>query len=113
MNCSTRIEPQRYAQLAGDWYPVLMGWWWLGQPMPDMRVLELVLALGSLFVLGLSLGLVFEVFGTVYSDLRKVFSIVTRPLFFVSGAFFTMGMLRTNKLPRASTSSSTRMSGIG
>lgn len=79
--------------MSGVMLAFLMGWWWLGQPMPDMRVLELVLALGSLFVLGLSLGLVFEVFGTVYSDLRKVFSIVTRPLFFVSGAFFTMGML--------------------
>lgn len=71
----------------------LAGWWWLGQRMPDIRVLELLLALSSLFVLGMSLGLVFEVFGTVFSDLRRIFSIATRPLFFISGAFFTMGML--------------------
>lgn len=71
----------------------LLGWGWLGLPMPEIRPLELSLTLFSLFVLGMSLGLVFEVFGTVYSDLRKIFSIVTRPLFFVSGAFFTMEML--------------------
>ncbi|MEW6167434.1 MAG: ABC transporter permease [Pseudomonadota bacterium] len=71
----------------------LLGWYWLGLQMPKIRMLELACALFSLFVLGLSLGLVFEVFGTVFSDLRKIFSIVTRPLFFVSGAFFTMDML--------------------
>lgn len=68
-------------------------WWWFDKPMPQMQLLELSLALSSLFVLGLSLGLVFEVFGTVFTDLRKIFSISTRPLFFVSGAFFSMEML--------------------
>ncbi|MEQ1438362.1 ABC transporter permease [Fontimonas sp. SYSU GA230001] len=71
----------------------LLAWSWLGLKMPQIRLLELAMALFSLFALGLSLGLVFEVFGTVFQDLRKIFSIVTRPLFFVSGAFFTMDML--------------------
>ncbi|MFA5940161.1 MAG: ABC transporter permease [Sinimarinibacterium sp.] len=71
----------------------LLGWYWMGLKMPEIRMLELAFALFSLYVLGLSLGLVFEVFGTVFQDLRKIFSIATRPLFFVSGAFFTMTML--------------------
>ena len=71
----------------------LLAWAWLGFSMPRIRPLELIGALFSLFCLGVSLGLVFEVFGTVFQDLRKIFSIATRPLFFVSGAFFTMTML--------------------
>lgn len=71
----------------------LLVWWWFDKRMPEPRLLELSLAMTSLFVLGLSLGLVFEVFGTVFADLRKIFSIATRPLFFISGVFFTMQML--------------------
>lgn len=71
----------------------LLGWWWCGQEMPRMHLLELALSLLSLFVLGISLGLVFDVFGTVFPDVRRVLSILTRPLFFVSGAFFTMTMI--------------------
>lgn len=71
----------------------LCGWFWLDKPMPVVQPLEVIAALFALFALGVSLGLVFEVFGTVYSDLRKVFAIVTRPLFFISGAFFTMTMI--------------------
>ncbi|MGJ8668080.1 MAG: ABC transporter permease [Oceanococcus sp.] len=71
----------------------LVGWSWLGQELPKIQVLELAAALGSLYMLGFSVGLLFEVFATVYPDLRKIFAIITRPLFFVSGVFFTIGML--------------------
>lgn len=71
----------------------LLGWSWFGLPFPRIHPLELVMAMFSLFVLGLSMGMVFEVFGTVFPDTRKIFSIVTRPLFFISGVFFSIGML--------------------
>lgn len=71
----------------------LLGWRWLGLPMPRIQPLELGFAIFSLFVLGFSLGIVFEVFGTIFPDMRKVFAIVTRPMFFVSGVFFSIGML--------------------
>ena len=71
----------------------LVGWWWLGQNLPLRDPLHLLWALFSLFVLGVSIGLVFEVFSTIYPDMRKVISVVTRPMFFVSGLFFTIEMI--------------------
>lgn len=71
----------------------LLGWWWLGKPLYMDDPLLLVAALFSLFLLGLSLGLTFEVFGTVFNDLKRVFGIVMRPMFFVSGLFFSMEMV--------------------
>ena len=84
--------------MAGVMVLFLLAWYWLGLQMPQIRPLELLTALFSLFLLGSSLGLVFEVFGTVYQDLRKVYSIMTRPLFFISGVFFTMHMLPSGLL---------------
>ncbi len=71
----------------------LIGWWWFGQKINIYKPLELALALLTLFMLGLSLGLVFEVFGTVFQDMRRVFAILNRPMFFISGLFFSMGMI--------------------
>lgn len=71
----------------------LVGWWWFGNGIPIYKPLELLAALFSLFALGLSVGLVFEVFGTIFPDLRKVFSMLTRPMFFISGVFFTIDMV--------------------
>ena len=76
----------------------LFVWVWMGKSLPAIQPLELVCALFSLFMLGISLGLVFEVIGTIFEDLRKIFSILTRPLFFISGAFFTMKMVPTGVL---------------
>lgn len=73
----------------------LAGWWWLGHSLPLSDPLQLVCAMFSLFVLGFSVGLVFEVFGTIYPDLRKVISMLTRPMFFISGVFFTIDMMPT------------------
>ncbi len=71
----------------------LIGWWWIGKPLHIEDPLELAGALLSLFFLGLGLGLVFEVFGTVFMDLKRIFSIMMRPLFFISGLFFTIEMI--------------------
>lgn len=72
----------------------IVGWgWWLGMPLTIADPLLLVVALISLYLLGLLLGLVFEVFGTVYENLKRVFGIAMRPIFFISGIFFTIGMI--------------------
>jgi capsular polysaccharide transport system permease protein len=71
----------------------LLGWLWLGHQLHIEDPLRLLVALGSLLVLGMSLGLVFEVLGTVFNDLKRIFNIAMRPLFFISGLFFTMEMV--------------------
>lgn len=71
----------------------LAGWWWFGQESPLHDPLHLLGALFSLFVLGASIGLVFEVFGTIYPDVRKLIAVITRPMFFISGLFFTIEMI--------------------
>jgi capsular polysaccharide transport system permease protein len=71
----------------------LAGWLWAGYPVRIGDPLLLAAALGSLFALGLSLGLVFEVLGTVFNDLKRTFNIAMRPLFFISGLFFTIDMV--------------------
>lgn len=71
----------------------MLGWLWLGQDSPVHNPLLLLFALFSLFVFGASIGLVFEVFGTIYPDVRKIISVITRPMFFISGVFFTIEMV--------------------
>ncbi len=82
--------------MSGVLLSFLVGWWWFGNELKIHKPLELLLALFSLFSLGFSLGLVFEVFGTVFPDLRKIFAIITRPMFFISGLFFSIGMIPSN-----------------
>ncbi len=64
-------------------------WFWLGHSV-SAEALPVVFGLFSLLALGLSLGLVFEVYGTVFPDLRKIFTMVNRPMLFISGVFFTI-----------------------
>lgn len=71
----------------------LLGWWWLGNELVLDSALGLVGALFALFMLGSGLGLCFEVFGTVYNDMRRIFGIIMRPMFFMSGLFFTIDMV--------------------
>lgn len=66
---------------------------WAGIPVQIENPLQLLLALLALFWLALALALCFEVYATVFPELRRVFSLTMRPLFFMSGLFFTMGMV--------------------
>lgn len=79
--------------MAAVGFAFLAGWWWLGHELSLDSWLGLVGALTALFALGLSLGLCFEVYGTIYPDLRRVFQIFMRPMFFISGLFFTIDMV--------------------
>ena len=41
----------------------------------------------------MSLGLIFEVYGTMINDLKRVFGLAMRPMMFISGLFFTIEMV--------------------
>mgnify|MGYP000285951660 CR=1 FL=1 len=71
----------------------VIGWLWLGHDFSLPDPLVLLAAMLALFALGLAVGLIFEVFGTVYPDLRRVFTIAMRPMIFISGLFFTIEMI--------------------
>ncbi len=71
----------------------VLGWVWFGQPMKIQDPLMLLVGLLSLHALGIGLGLIFEVYGTVFPDMRRIFGMVMRPMLFISGAFFAMDMV--------------------
>ena len=79
--------------MAGVGALFIVGWLWMGRSIHIEDPLRLMVSLFALFALGTGLGLVFEVFGTVYSDLKRIFGIVMRPMLFVSGLFFTIDMI--------------------
>jgi capsular polysaccharide transport system permease protein len=68
-------------------------WTWIGRELPVRDPLKLVRALGLLFFIGLGIGLTYGVYGAIFSDLQRVFGITMRPMFFISGLFFTMEMV--------------------
>lgn len=68
-------------------------WKWFGQPLRIQDPLLLIVSLLALYVLGIGLGLIFEVYGTVFPDMRRVFAMAMRPMLFISGLFFTMDMV--------------------
>ncbi|MES0875417.1 ABC transporter permease [Sinimarinibacterium thermocellulolyticum] len=69
------------------------GWAWSGREIHVEDPLRLVAGLFSLFALGTALGLAFEVFGTVFIDLKRIFGLIMRPMLFISGLFFTIDMV--------------------
>ncbi|WP_370307117.1 ABC transporter permease [Sinimarinibacterium flocculans] len=79
--------------MAGVGLLFVVGWVWTGHPMHLEDPLRLLAALFSLFALGTALGLVFEVFGTIFTDLKRIFGIIMRPMLFISGLFFTIDMV--------------------
>lgn len=67
--------------------------WMIGFPAPIDNLAALGAGGIGLFLLGFGLGLCFEVHGTIRPDLRRVFAWLNRPLFFISGAFFSIEMI--------------------
>jgi capsular polysaccharide transport system permease protein len=59
----------------------------------------LVVLFVVIFITGLSVGLLFEVYGTVYRELRKFFAFIMRPMMFISGLYFSMASLSQKALP--------------
>jgi capsular polysaccharide transport system permease protein len=67
--------------------------WLIGRPVPIEQPAILVFCFVLLGLLGFSAGLCFEVYATVYPDMRRVFALIHRPLFLISGSFFTINMV--------------------
>lgn len=63
---------------------------WLGMPISFRDPAGFVAVLGLLYLLTTSLGLIADVFITRNEDMRRVFALVDRPLFIMSGVFFTL-----------------------
>lgn len=71
----------------------LAGWSWFGQPLHISEPLAVLFYLVLLLLLGLVLGFLFEIFSTVFPDLRRVFSLIMRPMMLLSGLFYTIDMI--------------------
>lgn len=69
---------------------LLVASWWLGYQVVVVNTLKFLLlfALLSLFAFGTSL--VFGVFNKLYPEVGKFIPVILRPLFFISGTFFTI-----------------------
>ncbi|WP_330926381.1 ABC transporter permease [Candidatus Sororendozoicomonas aggregata] len=69
---------------------IITGAWWLGYHVTVVNSLKFlwVFALLSLFSFGC--GLVFAVFNTLYREMGKFIPMLLRPLFFISGTFFSI-----------------------
>jgi len=65
----------------------------LGVPLRIENVAGMLLTGVGVFLLGFALGLCFEVGATIVPDLRRVFAMTMRPLFFLSGTFYTIEMI--------------------
>jgi capsular polysaccharide transport system permease protein len=57
------------------------------------HTLQAVLILTLLFVMSLGLGLILSVIGPLWQETKKIIPVVIRPLFFISGIFFSANML--------------------
>lgn len=71
----------------------LAGWTWFGQPLYISNPLAVLIYMVLLFLFGLVLGFLFEVFSTVFPDLRRIFALLMRPMLLISGLFFTIDMI--------------------
>lgn len=68
-------------------------WLWWGEGLALRDPLLLLQSLALLFLLGVGVGLVYGVYGAIFTDLQRVFGITMRPMFFISGIFFTIQMV--------------------
>tara|TARA_R110000787_G_scaffold12074_14_gene39268 strand:- start:5521 stop:6714 length:1194 start_codon:yes stop_codon:yes gene_type:complete len=67
----------------------MAGLHWLHSPIDIDNPLAFMAALGLLFIFAQGMGLVADVQITRSPDTRRIFSLIDRPLFFISGVFFT------------------------
>ena len=69
---------------------LVIGSWWFGYQVVVVNTLKFLLlfTLVSLFAFGTSL--VFGVFNSLYPEVGKFIPVILRPLFFISGTFFTI-----------------------
>ncbi len=71
----------------------LMGCSWLGYIVPMPNILEVIGIFILLSILSFNAGLLAAVCGTIYKETRKFIRVTQRPMYFISGVFFTIEML--------------------
>lgn len=71
----------------------MTGLHWLHSPVDIENPLAFMAALGLLFVFTQGAGLIADVYVTKSPDTRRIFTLLDRPLFFISGVFFTAEVL--------------------
>lgn len=67
---------------------LMLGMTWLGSSTELENPLAFFAAILLLFVVALGAGLIADVYVTMNEESRRVFSLIERPLFFLSGVFF-------------------------
>lgn len=72
---------------------------WAGLPVVIEDPLGVLLVLVLLWLLAVGLGLFAESLCAVFSGAEQLVSVMTRPLFFISGVFFTLDMMPPGLLP--------------
>jgi len=71
----------------------VLGCWLFGAPAVIDNIVGVIAASAGLLAFGFALGLAFEVHATVMPDLRRIFAVSMRPMFFISGLFFSIEMI--------------------
>lgn len=71
----------------------MMFFYWVGFEVPIDDPLGIILLFVSCYLLGLNLGIYFGVWTTLYRGLKRAIKAIIRPLYFISGVFFTIEMI--------------------
>ena len=66
------------------------GAWWLGYQVTVVNSLKFLLVFGLLSLFSFGTGLALGVFNTVHSEIGKFIPMLMRPLFYISGTFFSI-----------------------
>lgn len=69
---------------------ILVGSWWLGYQVVVINSLKFLLLFALISVFAFGVSLVFGVFNALYPEVGKFIPVILRPLFFISGTFFTI-----------------------
>lgn len=72
---------------------IMLGMTWLDFPLDLENPLRFLAVLGLLFVTAIGFGLTADVYITRNEEMRRVFALIERPLFFISGVMFTAEVL--------------------
>lgn len=72
---------------------IMLGMYWIDFDIDMESPLRFLAVLGLLFVIAIGFGLTADVYITRNEEMRRVFSLIERPLFFISGVMFTVDVV--------------------
>jgi len=88
-----------YLMMVSVMIVMTFGYWWFDFELEFYHPVGFIAILTLLFTFSIGLGLIQDVLVTRIPALRRVFSVIERPLFFMSGVFFTYESLPDNIQP--------------